>query len=104
MTGTVVTFASLKNNSVIVVVLKFSLGLQVMNIGAVAKVRARALVFGTKIVGVNILGVGVETAAVGRFSTSASHVRESVMSLLQRTASNLADLTGIVPQKPGTLA
>ena len=97
------TFASLKDNSVIVVVLKFSLGLQVMNIGAVAKVRARALVLGTKISMVNIFGVGVETAAVGRFSTSASHVRESVMSLLQ-SVYNLADLTGIVPQKPGTLA
>ena len=99
-----VTFAFLKDNSVIVVVPKFSVGLKVMNIGAVAKVRVWALVFGTKMSMVNIFGVGVETAAMGRFSTSASHVRESVMSLLQRISSNLADLTGIVPQKPGTLA
>ena len=104
ITGTVVTFASLQNKSVIVVVLKFSEGLQVMNIGAVVKVRARALVLGTKMSMVNIFGVGVETAAMGRFSTSASHVRESAMSpFFQRHFLGASD-THAVPQKIEILA
>ena len=87
------TFVFLLKNHVIVVVTKFSLGGS--NYGAAVKSLAPGSVGGKRVVMallMDLVGVRVETAAVGKPCISASRVRENAMTI-ENISFKVKDLT-----------